>query len=93
MARLVAGYVRQETLDPLKGLAKRAVFSLAAVALLAIGFVAALLGLLRVLQTETGRTFAGSWNFAPYLLTAVAALLVIGTAAALGLRAGAGHKR
>lgn len=86
-ARLVWRYVLQETTEPLKSLAKRAVFMLAGVTVLAIGFVVCLFALLRVLQSETGRTFAGGWNFAPYLLTAAAAVLVIGVSAAIGLRA------
>lgn len=87
-ARLVWRYILQETTEPLKSLAIRAVFMVVAVTSLAVGFIACLFGLLRALQTETGTTFAGGWNFAPYLLTAAAAVLVIGISALIGLKAG-----
>jgi len=38
------------------------------------------LGLLRLLQSETGDTFDGSWSWAPYLLTLLLCALVIGLA-------------
>jgi hypothetical protein len=89
--RLVWRYVLQETLDPLKTLAKRAVFALAAMTVLAIGLLVLLIALLRVLQTETGTLFAGGWNFAPYLLTAMAAVLVLGVSVAIGMRSRSRH--
>ena len=51
-------------------------FGLSGALLFGLGAALSLLGVLRLLQTETGRTFAGSWTFAPYLLTAVVGLLV-----------------
>lgn len=87
-ARLVWRYVLQESVDPLKGLAKRAALAVAGVLLLAIGLVVLAIALLRVLQGDTGTLFAGSLTFVPYLLVAVAALVAIGAAAAVGLRAG-----
>lgn len=89
VVRLTWRYVLQETLGPLKVLAKRAALGLAGVVLLAVGFVVVLIALLRVLQGETGGVFVGTWNFAPYLLTGVAALLVICAATGVALRAGA----
>lgn len=91
VAHLVTRYVVQETVQPLKALAKRAIFSLAAGAVLAIAFVAFLIGGLRALQTETGTTFSGTWSFAPYLLTGAAAVVVIALSAAIGLRSRAGR--
>ena len=34
------------------------------------------LGLLRLLQTETGTTFTGSWSWVPYVITLAVALIV-----------------
>lgn len=91
--RLVWRYVLQESLDPLKGLAKRAGLAIGGVLVLAVGLVVLAIALLRVLQRETGTTFAGDLTFLPYLLTAVAAVIAIGVAAAIGLRAGRGGHR
>ena len=67
---LVRAYAKQETIEPIKGagplrrLRRRrlARSSASALALLA-------LGLLRVLQSETGDVFDGNWSFAPYVIT------------------------
>ncbi|MGH9181892.1 MAG: hypothetical protein ACRDY5_09275 [Acidimicrobiales bacterium] len=73
---LVVAYARQETIEPLKGLARFAAFGLAGSLALSLGLVLLLLGGLRALQTETGTTFSGRWSWAPYLLTVVAASLL-----------------
>ena len=83
---LIRRYVLQETVTPLKGVAKQAGLQLAGALLVGIGLVVCCVAVLRVLQGETGSVFAGSWNFAPYLLTAAVAVAVIGFAFALGLR-------
>ncbi|MCU1490885.1 MAG: hypothetical protein JWM85_2290 [Acidimicrobiaceae bacterium] len=85
---LVRRYVVQETIGPFKTIAKRAALGAAGVILLGVGLVVCLIALLRVLQGETGTTFAGSWTFAPYLLVAVAGVLLTGAAVVIGLRAG-----
>ena len=54
--------------------------------LLGIGGVVLLLALLRALQTETASAFAGSWSFAPFLISAFAALAAGAGAAVLGVR-------
>ncbi|HXZ82688.1 MAG TPA: hypothetical protein VED84_02935 [Acidimicrobiales bacterium] len=79
-------YVVQETLAPLRQLGRRLVFGLSGALLIAIGAVIALIGMLRALQTETGRTFAGHWSFAPYLLTAAAAVVALAGFVAFGFR-------
>lgn len=84
---LLRRYVLQETVAPMRSLGKRAALGLAASILLGAGFVALLLGLLRVLQTETGGALTGTWSFAPYLLTCVVAIGVVGVAGLLGYRA------
>jgi Putative Actinobacterial Holin-X, holin superfamily III len=78
--RLITDYVKQETLGPLKGLGRFVVFGVAGSLCLAVGLVILAVGLLRLLQGETGRTFDGNWSWAPYLICMVAALGVSGVA-------------
>jgi hypothetical protein len=79
--QLILDYVKQETIGPLKGLGRFLGFGIGGAIAIATGTMLLLLGLLRVLQTETGTTFAGDYSWAPYLLTAAAAILVAGLAA------------
>ena len=51
-----------------------------------------LLGVLRVLQTETGTVFEGSLSWLPYLITAVFGLVVLGSAGFLLLRSSGGGR-
>jgi hypothetical protein len=81
--RLVIDYVKQETLDPLKGLGRFMLFGVAGSVALAIGLVILSVAFLRLLQTETGSTFAGNWSWAPYLICTVAVVAV----AAIAVRA------
>jgi hypothetical protein len=83
---LLKRYVLQETLGPFKTMGRSLGFGAAAAMTLGIGGVFALIGVLRVLETETGTLFGGDLSWAPYGLTIVAGLLVIGLAAALLLR-------
>jgi hypothetical protein len=53
-------------------------FGAAGAVALSIGSTLLLLALLRALETETGTTFTGDWSWAPYLLTGVAAIIVLG---------------
>ena len=85
-ASVVRRYVIQETVAPLRQLVRRLVFGLAGACLIALGAVVALVGMLRALETATGRTFAGSWSFAPFLLTAVGAVATLVGFLAFGFR-------
>ena len=64
---LVKTYAKQETLDPLKAVARYLAFAVPGAVLLAIGWLFLLFGLLRALQTETD-VFDDGWSFAPYLI-------------------------
>lgn len=75
---LVVAYARQETIEPLKGLGRFVAFGIGGSLLVGIGVVLLLLGGLRALQEEATSTFDGHWSWAPYLLTIVAAAIVIG---------------
>ncbi|HMK99536.1 MAG TPA: hypothetical protein VK428_05055 [Acidimicrobiales bacterium] len=77
---LVVSYAKQETVGPLRGLGRFAVFGLVGSTLLAVGVSVLLLGGLRALQNETGTTFSGDRSWLPYLATAAGAVLVAGLA-------------
>lgn len=76
VVQLVLDYAKQETLEPLKGAGRFVAFGVIGAIALSAGTLLLLLGLLRLLQTETGSTFTGNWSWAPYLVTAVAATVV-----------------
>jgi Putative Actinobacterial Holin-X, holin superfamily III len=78
--RLVVDYVKQETLDPLKGLGRFVLFGVAGSVALAIGLVVLTVGLLRLLQGETGTTFAGNLSWVPYVICTIAVLAVAAVA-------------
>ena len=77
VVQLVVDYAKQETLEPLKGAGRFVAFGVIGAIALSAGTLLLLLGLLRLLQTETGTTFTGNWSWAPYLMTAVAATIVL----------------
>jgi len=77
---LLIAYFKQETIDPLKGLARYVGFGLAGALLIGTGICFLAVGGLRALQTETGSTFRGHWSWAPYGIT-VFGLLMIAVAA------------
>ena len=67
-------YGKQETIEPLKGLGHFVGFGLAAAVVGATGILMLTLGTMRVLQTQTGGSLGGNWNWVPY----VAGLVVLG---------------
>jgi hypothetical protein len=75
---LLRRYVIQETVTPIRTIGRTLLFGCAAATLLGIGTVLLLLGVLRVLQTETGTAFAGTWSWVPYPITAILGLVVVG---------------
>lgn len=77
---LVKTYARQETLGPLKGAGRWIAFGAAGAVALGFGLSMLLLGLLRLLQNEAPEVFDGNWSWAPYAITLVAAVLVMGLA-------------
>lgn len=86
---MVVEYVKQETLDPLKGLARFVGLGLASMVVTGIGIVLLLLGGIRLLQDEAGAAFDGHLKFLPYLF----ALIVCAVVAAGALRATSGASR
>jgi hypothetical protein len=80
LRELLIAYFKQETIDPLKGLARYVGLGLAGATLMGFGVVFLAIGALRALQTETGTTFRGNWSWAPYGITIVGLLVVTGAA-------------
>ena len=71
LVELLKTYAMQETIDPLKRLGRYLGFGVGGSVLITTGLVFLMLSLLRVLQTETGSTFTGSWSWAPYVIVVV----------------------
>lgn len=86
---LVLAYLRQEAVDPVKGLLRYLRFGVAGGMLLTLGLLMWVLALLRALQTETGPHLTGSLSWLPYVIT----LVVCAAVAALAARAIFSHKR
>jgi hypothetical protein len=77
---LVRAYAKQETVEPMKGLARFAAYGVVGSLVIGLGVVLLALGVLRVLQTETGDTFDGGWSWAPYVLTLLLCAVVAAAA-------------
>lgn len=79
----VKTYARQETLGPLRGAGRWIGFGLAGALMLGAAASLLVLGVLRMVQTELGPTFAGRWmSLLPYLMAIVVCLIVIAVAIA-----------
>ena len=85
LKELVIAYFKQETIDPLKGLARYVGFGLLGALLMGTGICFLAIAGLRALQTETGTTFTGNWSWAPYGIT-VGGLLIVAFAAVRAAR-------
>lgn len=80
---LIQAYVRQETIDPIKGVGRFVAYGVAGAFLVGLGVVLLAVGGLRLLQGETDTTFTGSLSWIPYGVVFVAML----TGGALSLKA------
>ena len=73
---LAVAYVKQETIDPLRGLSRFLKYGVSGVIALGLGTVLLVLAGLRALQTETDTTFTDNLSWLPYLIvTGVVGLL------------------
>lgn len=77
----VKAYARQETVGPLKGAGRWIGFGAAGAIALSIGLSLLLLGLLRLLQSETDLGDSRYWSWVPYLIVLVVCILLIALAA------------
>jgi len=75
--QLVIDYIKQETLTPLKGLGRYLVFGILGSIALCAGLVLLLVAFLRALQEQTGGFFSGTLTWAPYVIVAGAAILMM----------------
>lgn len=80
LSKLVVAYVKQETIEPVKGLGRFVAYGLAGSAVIGFGLFLLFLGVLRLLQSETGHAFRGHLSFVPYLITLAACGIVAGGA-------------
>jgi hypothetical protein len=77
---LTIDYLKQETLEPLTGLGRFLAWGVAGSFAIAIGILLILLGILRLLQTETGTALTGDWSWVPYFVVSVLGIGVAGVA-------------
>ena len=76
--QLVKDYARQETVGPLRGAGRWALYGGIGALLFGIATGFLTLGVLRLLQTEASETFSGSWMMIlPYVVAFLVAVLVI----------------
>ena len=79
--QLTVDYLKQETVEPLKGLGRFLYMGIAGSFCLAGGILLILIGILRLLQTETGSALTGDWSWVPYAVVVLLGIGVIGVAA------------
>lgn len=79
---LLVAYFEQETVVPLKALARYVALGLAGALLMGVGGVYLTMAALRALQ-DTNEVFTGNWTWAPYLIVVIA----LGVAAAVTWKA------
>jgi hypothetical protein len=85
--KLTVDYFKQEAVEPLRGLGRFLLWGITGSLAIAIGLLLVLVGILRLLQTETGTALTGDWSWVPYFVVAV---LGIGVAAVAGWRISVG---
>ncbi len=90
--QLTVDYLKQEVVEPLRGLGRFLYMGIAGSFFLAFGLLLILLGVLRLLQTETGSALTGDWSWVPYAVTVVLGIGVIAVAA-LRIQAGPGQAK
>jgi hypothetical protein len=78
--KLTVDYLKQEALEPLKGLGRFVAWGLAGSLAIAVGILLLLVGILRLLQDETGTALTGNWSWVPYFGVSLLGLGVAGVA-------------
>jgi hypothetical protein len=80
---LTKSYAKQETVDPLKNLTGFLMWGVPGAILLGAGVILLMLGLLRMLQTETDTSFTGNLSWIPYMIVIACGAVLIGLAVAM----------
>jgi len=79
--QLTVDYLKQETVEPLRGLGRFLYMGIAGSFFLAGGILLILIGVLRLLQTETGTALTGDFSWVPYAVVVLLGIAIIGIAA------------
>ena len=77
LIEFVRSYVKQETVEPLRGVGRWIAFGAAGALCLGLGLVIVLLGVLRLVEEEWPRTASGSWSWVAYLITVLVAIALL----------------
>jgi hypothetical protein len=76
LQELVVAYAKQETVEPLKGMARYAGLGIAGALLVGIGVTFMSIGMLRGLQGLRGWGVHGNWSWVPYIAVVIALTLL-----------------
>lgn len=79
-------YFIAQTLTPLASMGRGLLYGVGGSITASIGVVLCLIGMLRILQTEAGGTFTGTWSFVPYILVSIAGALISVVVVFIGFR-------
>ena len=91
---LVIAYAKQETLDPLKGLARYVAYGVGGALLIGTGVMFLAIGALRALQGDhRGPHFTGNWSWAPYAIVVVGSLGVAAASWFVGTKRNSKRKK
>ncbi len=77
VVEFVKAYAKQETVGPLRGAGRWIAYGAAGALSLGLGLSLLLLGLLRLLQSETGLDDSRYWSWVPYLIVLVVCVLIV----------------
>jgi hypothetical protein len=69
---LVLAYAKQETVEPLRGMARYVGFALAGAVLMGSGVSFLAIGALRAMQSNRGWAVNGNWSWVPYVVVVLA---------------------
>jgi hypothetical protein len=77
LIEFVRAYVKQETVDPLRGVGRWIAYGAAGAFCLGLGLVIVLLGVLRLIEEEWDRASSGSLSWLAYLATLLIAVAIL----------------
>jgi len=76
LRELVVEYAKQETVEPLTGLARYVGYGIAGALLLGMGVVFLAIGALRALQEQTYPHLTGNWSWVPYAIVVFGSVVI-----------------